>query len=56
MTPSATLHVDDSGSNVSSARELGIQSHLYEDAENLRRFFEAAGVLQSADITNKQRP
>jgi len=56
MTPSATLYVDDSGSNVSSARELGIQSHLYEDAENLRRFFEAAGVLQSADITNKHRP
>ena len=48
--PSATLYVDDSGSNVNAARELGIQSHLFEDAQNLRRFLEAADVLQRAKM------
>jgi putative hydrolase of the HAD superfamily len=51
--PSATLYIDDSGSNVNAARELGIQSHLFEDTENLRRFLEAADVLQRAELYNQ---
>jgi FMN phosphatase YigB (HAD superfamily) len=42
------LCVDDTLANVASARGLGIRSHVFVDADQLRSFLQEAGVLHAS--------
>jgi 2-haloacid dehalogenase len=45
LNPASTLFIDDKPNNVAAARDIGIQSIVFESPENLRRTLEDCGLL-----------
>jgi 2-haloacid dehalogenase len=46
VTPESALFIDDRQENVAGAEAVGMQGHLFRDAEGLRAVLEALGLLE----------
>jgi len=54
--PDEAVFVDDNAENVAAARSLGLESHLFTSAAELRAFLEGNGLLSDTGSHSRESP